>query len=57
MWRVVIFLVGAEIGGGWLLASIFELRPIVAYVAMTGALSAFVAIFILLTAPQDPDLP
>lgn len=55
MWRVILFLLVAEIVGGWLLISVFDLTPLVAYVVITAALSALVASFILLTAPSDPD--
>ncbi|MCW5737182.1 MAG: hypothetical protein KIS73_23860 [Enhydrobacter sp.] len=55
MWRVILFLVVAEIVGGWLLISVFDLSPLVAYVAITATLSALVATYILLAAPSDSD--
>ncbi|MCW5737180.1 MAG: hypothetical protein KIS73_23850 [Enhydrobacter sp.] len=51
----MIVLLVAEIGGGWLLISVFDLRPLAAYVVTKAVLSALVAAYILLAAPSDPD--
>jgi hypothetical protein len=55
MGRVILLLFGIEMGGGWILVSIFGLSPTLAYGVMAGALAVLVAIFLLLTAWSHSD--
>ena len=50
MGRLILLLVGIEIGGGWFLVSAFGLTPALAYGGMAGSLAVLVAILLLLTA-------
>jgi uncharacterized membrane protein YeaQ/YmgE (transglycosylase-associated protein family) len=48
MGRVVLGLIAAEIAGVWILTSLFDLNPWLAFSAVTAVLSAVVAVVVLL---------